>query len=34
MTFPQIVGKLIEDGFESYTVDYPHIESDLLPTGW
>jgi uncharacterized protein YbcV (DUF1398 family) len=22
MTFPQIVGKLIEDGFESYTVDY------------
>jgi uncharacterized protein YbcV (DUF1398 family) len=22
MTFPQIVGKLMEDGFESYTVDY------------
>ena len=22
MTFPQIVGKLIEGGFESYTVDY------------
>lgn len=22
MTFPQIVGKLIEDGFESYTIDY------------
>ena len=22
MTFPQIVGKLIEEGFESYTVDY------------
>ena len=22
MTFPQIVGKLIDDGFESYTVDY------------
>jgi uncharacterized protein YbcV (DUF1398 family) len=22
MTFPQIIGKLINDGFESYTVDY------------
>ena len=22
MTFPQIVGKLIDDGFESYTIDY------------
>jgi uncharacterized protein YbcV (DUF1398 family) len=41
MTFPQIVGKLIEDGFESYTVDYrtstatyyrPDGESIQLPT--
>jgi hypothetical protein len=22
MTFPQIVGKLVDDGFESYAVDY------------
>jgi uncharacterized protein YbcV (DUF1398 family) len=41
MTFPQIVGKLIEDGFESYTVDCrtstatyyrPDGESIQLPT--
>lgn len=41
MTFPQIVGKLIEDGFESYTVDYrtstatyyrPDGDSIQLPT--
>jgi uncharacterized protein YbcV (DUF1398 family) len=41
MTFPQIVGKLIEGGFESYTVDYrrstatyyrPDGDSIQLPT--
>jgi uncharacterized protein YbcV (DUF1398 family) len=41
MTFPQIVGKLIEDGFESYAIDYrrstatyyrPDGDSIELPT--